>query len=97
MLYIFEQTNEAHRKNMKEQLYRVEGTLIRQFFAGKRNPMISTGAIKGETEANNWRKYLSTSFPEMYFRMVPIAENDVRYYQASFDNIIASELKKQNS
>ena len=59
--------------------------------------MMTTGAIKGETEANNWRKYLSTSMPEMYFRMVPVAGNDVRYYQASFDNIIASELKKQNS
>ena len=87
MLYIFEQTNEAHRKNMKEQLYRVEGTLIRRFFAGKRNPMISTGAIKGETEANNWRKYLSTSMPGMYFRMVPTTIEESKYYQAPFTSI----------
>ena len=82
---------------MEEQLYIIEGTLARWFFAGKRNPMMTTGAIKGEIEANNWRKYLSTSFPEMYFRMVPVAGNDVRYYQAPFDNVIASELKRQNS
>lgn len=82
---------------MEEQLYRVEGTLIRWFFAGKRNPMISTGAIKGETEANNWRKYLSTSMPEMYFRMVPTTIEESKYYQASFTNVMTNNPKAQNS
>ena len=82
---------------MKEQLYRVEGTLIRRFFAGKRNPMISTGAIKGETEANNWRKHLSTSMPGMYFRMVPTTIEESKYYQAPFTSIMTSEFKAQNS
>lgn len=82
---------------MEEQLYRVEGTLMRWFFAGKREPMISTGAIKGETDANNWRKYLSTSMPEMYFRMVPTTIEEAKYYQAPFINAITDELKAQNS
>lgn len=81
---------------MKEQLYRVEGTLMRRFFTGKRNPMI-TGAIKGETEANNWRKYLSTSMPEMYFRMTPTTIEESKYYQAPFTSVMTSELKAQNS
>ena len=86
MLYIDERTNEAHRKNMEAQLYRVEGTLTRLFLAGKREPMIVTGAIVGETDANNWRKFLSTEMPKMYFRMVPTTIEEAKYYQVPFNN-----------
>lgn len=86
-----------NRKNMEEQLYRVEGTLTRWFLAGKREPLMTTGAIVGETEANNWRKYLGTSMPGMYFRMVPTTIEESKYYQAPFADIMTNELKAQNS
>ena len=79
---------------MEEQLYRVEGTLMRWFFAGKREPLMTTGAIVGETDANNWRKFLSTEMPEMYFRMVPTTIEEAKYYQAPLVN---PTTKKSNS
>lgn len=82
---------------MEEQLYRVEGIPARWFFAGKYYVVMATGAIRGETEADNWRKYLSTSMPEMYFRMVPTTIEKSKYYQAPFTNVMANELKAQNS
>lgn len=67
---------------------------MRWFFAGKRNPIMTTGAIVGETEANNWRKFLSTEMPKMYFRMVPTTIEESKYYQAPLVN---PTTKKSNS
>lgn len=78
---------------MEEKIYIVQG--IKMDTVGTKNEMVimTTGAIEGEVEANNWRKYLSTEF-DLYFRMAEIRKSAVLYWQAPIDKVLQKSARR---
>lgn len=74
----------------KEQLYIVEG--MNPGRTGRAH--IHTGAIRGEVEANNYRKFMQTQMPNLYWRMRPTTIEEAFSYQLPIDNLLIKAGRK---
>lgn len=78
---------------MKEKIYIVLGIKMNTVGTPNEAVLMQTGAINGETDANNWRKLLSSQMPNVYFRMVEIPRSQVVFWQAPIENAIKDFAK----
>ncbi len=65
---------------MEEKLYQVVGIPYEELNNTKKSPIFKTGAIRGEVDANNVRKTLSTSHPNCYWKMTETSIEEVGFY-----------------
>lgn len=78
---------------MKEKIYIVLGIKMNTVGTPNEAVLMQTGAINGETDANNWRKLLGSQMPNVYFRMVEIPRSQVVFWQAPIENAIKDFVK----
>lgn len=73
---------------MEERIYIILGIKMDTVRTDKEMVILQTGAIEGETDANNWRKFLGSQLPGLYFRMVEIPRGSVVFWQAPIENAL---------
>ena len=78
---------------MEERIYIIMGILMKALGTSSESIVFTSGAIEGEVDANNWRKWFSTQHPNLYIRMVEIPRANVMFWQGPIDNVLAKSAR----